>query len=241
MPIRLFALLSALLASGALAYFAGFLQNWTPAGINTSGHATDGWVLNGWVLNILLLLAFCAGHSVLARPGVKQKLYGALNAKLNRSAYNLAASAQLGLLMYFWTPQPATLWRLDSPVAIALVYAIFGLGWILLLVATFAIDPLHMFGLRQAYARRLAEPPFSMRGPYRLVRHPIQTGLILAFWATPHMTAGHALLAAVLTAYSVLATLGLEERDLRKALGRDYEDYQKRVPALLPRLFQRRP
>ena len=235
MLIRLFATLSALLASTALLLFAGFLQNWTPKGIDTPGIFPGDWMLNA-----LLLLAFCVGHSLLARPGIKQKLYGGLNAKLSRSAYNLVAAAQLGLLMYFWTPEPSTLWQLRSPAGVAATYALFGFAWVLLLVATAAIDPLHMFGLRQVFARRVAEPPFSMRGPYRLVRHPIQTGLILAFWATPHMTVGHAVLAASLTAYSVLATLGLEERDLGAELGQDYEHYKRRVPALLPGLPGRR-
>ena len=73
-----------------------------------------------------------------------------------------------------------------------------------------------------------------MRGPYRIVRHPIQTGLIVALWASPVMTAGHAQLALLFTAYSVAATLLLEERDLRRALGDTYERYRQRVPALVP-------
>jgi protein-S-isoprenylcysteine O-methyltransferase Ste14 len=235
MFIRLFATLSALLASMALMLFAGFLQNWTPKGIDTPGIFPVHWTLN-----LLVLLAFCIGHSVLARPAIKQKLYGRLNAKLSRSVYNLVAAAQLGLLMYFWTPEPSTLWQLQSPVGVGTTYALFGFAWVLLFAATAAIDPLHMFGLRQVFARRVSEPPFSTRGPYRLVRHPIQTALILAFWSTPHMTVGHAVLAAVLTAYSVLATLGLEERDLRAELGQDYENYKRRVPALLPSPLGRR-
>jgi protein-S-isoprenylcysteine O-methyltransferase Ste14 len=73
-----------------------------------------------------------------------------------------------------------------------------------------------------------------MRGPYRHVRHPIQTGLIIALWAAPSMTVGHALLAGFLTLYSVFATLFLEERDLVNAMGDGYRAYRRKVPALIP-------
>lgn len=236
MFIRIFSLLSSLVAASALMVFSGFLQNWTPKGIDTPFVFRGG----GVAMNVVLLLAFGIGHSALARPAVKRMLFGTLNARMSRSVYNLVAGVQLGLLMAFWTPMPGTLWRFDSALGIGLAHAIFLFGWLLLFVATFAIDPWHMFGLRQAFSKQQAEPAFSMRGPYRFVRHPIQAGLILAFWATPHMTAGHALLAAFLTAYSVLATLHLEERDLHDQLGREYASYSKRVPALIPRLFGRR-
>lgn len=79
-----------------------------------------------------------------------------------------------------------------------------------------------------------------MRGPYRHVRHPIQAGLIIALWATPLMTVGHALLAGVLTLYSVTATLFLEERDLASTIGQAYCAYRRKVPALLPFSIPRR-
>jgi protein-S-isoprenylcysteine O-methyltransferase Ste14 len=73
-------------------------------------------------------------------------------------------------------------------------------------------------------------------GPYRIVRHPIYTGILLAVYATA------ALKGTVLgVAGAVLITLGiwmkarLEEGFLRNELGADaYDAYRRRVPMLLP-------
>ncbi|NQU69996.1 MAG: isoprenylcysteine carboxylmethyltransferase family protein, partial [Rhodospirillales bacterium] len=74
---------------------------------------------------------------------------------------------------------------------------------------------------------------FKMPGFYKLVRHPIMVGFIIAFWATPAMSMGHRLFAVVTTAYIVIA-IQIEERDLIAMLGDAYVTYKKRVPALIP-------
>ena len=236
MIIRLAALFSSALGTAALLYFAGFLRNWTPRGVDTAPGLAGG----GLAADLALLALFGISHSLLARPAIKQRLFGRLSARLSRSAYNLVTAATLGLLMWGWTPLPGVLWEAGSGAVRVMFECLYVGGWSLVLTAVCAIDPLHMFGLRQAFARNGGDPPFSTRGPYGYVRHPIQLGLMLAMWATPHMTAGHAMLAGFLSAYSIGATLALEERDLRRQLGQVYPAYARRVPALLPRLFRRR-
>jgi len=59
-------------------------------------------------------------------------------------------------------------------------------------------------------------------------------GFIIAFWATPRMTVGHLLFTVVTTAYILIAVKYLEEKDLKKLIGKDYEEYQKKVPMIVP-------
>ncbi|UGQ45283.1 methyltransferase family protein [Massilia endophytica] len=229
MGLRLFAVASSLAVLAVLAAFAAFLQNWIPKGIDTGMPPIEG----GIVFNLLLLAFFGIVHSALARPAVKRRLYGA-NAAWSRPVYIAVSALQLGALLVLWTPMPGVVWHFSTPAAVGVFLALYGASLLLVAWAIFSIDALHFFGLRTA------EPPFALKGPYRYVRHPIQTGLIVALWSAPHMSVGHALMAAVLTAYSVLATLRLEEHDLEAALGESYRAYRRDVPALLPRLWRRR-
>jgi protein-S-isoprenylcysteine O-methyltransferase Ste14 len=136
--------------------------------------------------------------------------------------------------MLLWQPMPLVVW--DMGQAAPLVWAVFALGWVLIFTASFLIDPLELFGLKQAFTGQVERVPFKTPWLYQRVRHPIMLGSLLAVWAAPVMTQGRFLLAVGMTAYIALA-LPFEERDLRSAYGVAYEDYARRVPALIPRLF----
>jgi protein-S-isoprenylcysteine O-methyltransferase Ste14 len=104
------------------------------------------------------------------------------------------------------------------------------------------ISHFELFGLRQVFAvwrsRPQAQTGFRTTLFYRVVRHPLNLGFIIAFWAAPTMTVGHLLFASVTTAW-ILVAMQLEERDLMAALGTRYAAYRETVPMLVPRLRKR--
>jgi protein-S-isoprenylcysteine O-methyltransferase Ste14 len=75
---------------------------------------------------------------------------------------------------------------------------------------------------------------------YRLVRHPIMVGFLIAFWAAPDMSAGRMLFAFLVTGYIIVA-VRFEERDLLAHHGETYERYAAQVPRFVPRLALPRP
>ena len=204
-------------------------------------HAVDGasrrpaWA--ALLIDACLLLVFAVQHSVMARAGFKQRLARILPAATERSTYVLAASLALGLLFWQWQPLPASAWRVGAQPWAALIWVVYAAGWLLVVATTFMIDHLDFLGLRQAYAhtrQRPYQPPsFTERWLYAWMRHPMMLGLIIAFRATPVMTAGHLLFAAAGSAY-IIVGLEFEERDLTRHLGPAYRDYAQRVPALIP-------
>jgi protein-S-isoprenylcysteine O-methyltransferase Ste14 len=217
-------------------YTVGFLIGaGTPTGIDR-GHPTAWPAAVGIDLGLLAL--FAVQHTVMARPAVKRRLSRVVPAAAERSTFVLAASLALALLCWQWRPVGADVWR-TSGAAADVVLGCYAAGWLITIAATFMISHTDLFGLRQAFLRsRYAAPPFSQRGLYRLVRHPLMTGFIIVFWAAPVMTAGHLVLAAAATGY-ILIGIQFEEHDLRRALGPVYAAYSARVPALIPRLRPR--
>ena len=81
--------------------------------------------------------------------------------------------------------------------------------------------------------QKLDPSPFRIPGLYRVVRHPLYLGFVVAFWAAPVMTAGHLLISLGFTGY-ILMGIYFEERDLVAYYGQLYRDYRARVPMLVP-------
>jgi protein-S-isoprenylcysteine O-methyltransferase Ste14 len=183
-----------------------------------------------------LLLVFALPHSVLARAGVKKRLERLVRPPVERSTYVLIASLSLGLLFWQWQPILAEVWRIDSDAAATVVWAVYGLGWAIVVASTFMSDHLEFLGLRQGgwATRRQQEGGLSERWLFAWVRHPLMLGLLIACWATPAMSAGHLLFAAGASGYIVVG-VHFEERDLRRRFGTTYDEYADRVPGIVPR------
>ena len=242
---------TAVLLYGGIAYavfFATFLyaigfvgQMFVPRSIDSAPNLSLGLAL---LIDAALLGVFALQHSVMARPAFKRVLTRFIPEAAERSTYVLMSSLALILLFRYWEPMGGVVWHVDHGVGSALLHAGFAFGWLTVLVTTFLINHFDLFGLRQVwlYFRRQSYVPlkFVTPGPYKLVRHPLYVGWLLAFWCTPHMTLAHLVFALLTTAY-ILIAIRLEERDLVSLHGADYVEYREKTPMLVPRVTRSAP
>jgi protein-S-isoprenylcysteine O-methyltransferase Ste14 len=225
----------------AFVYFIGFVAaiDLLPTHVDKGLSAGIGTAL---LVDVALIALFGVQHSVMARPGFKARWIRVVPRQLERSVYCLAAAAALMAMMLLWHPIPGWVWHVTEPTARTVLWALLGLGFVVVFTSTHLISHWELFGLSQAWhhvrGSEATARPFQTPLFYRAVRHPLYTGFLIALWATPDMSYGHLLLALGLTAY-VLVAIGYEERDLLATFGDQYADYRKRVGALIPGIGRR--
>jgi len=238
----LYGLLCYLVFQVTLVYAIGFVGNfWSVFGLHATwlhgmDHGRSASLGEALVVDAALLGLFAVQHSVMARGWFKRSWTRIIPKEAERSTYTLLSSVALIALFAFWEPMGGVVWSVGGPLATLLV-AVSLAGWLVAALSTFMIDHFALFGLRQvtdAYrGRTAAEGHFVTPAFYRLVRHPLYVGFIVAFWATPVMTVGHLVFAAATTGY-ILVAIQLEERDLIAQFGDTYRDYRRRVGMLVP-------
>lgn len=226
----------------AALYGVGFLANArVPNTVDGSSIAPAAPKLAAVAVDVVLLSLFGLQHSVMARDDFKRWWTRIAPAPVERSTYVLAASLVLLLLFTQWQPIPTVIWDVDWSTGRTAIWTLYGVGWLTVVSSTFLIDHWDLFGIRQVYlhARRRTYRAPGFRTPllYRVVRHPLMSGFMIVFWATPTMTIGHLLFAAILSGYILVGT-HLEERDL-DADNPEYADYAARTPRFIPRLRSR--
>jgi len=233
----IYGIISYVIFFGTFLYAMGFVGNFVvPKSIDSGA---GGALLPSLLINAGLLTIFALQHSVMARPAFKKVWTKLIPKSVERSTYVLFASAALILVYWQWRPIPITIWNLENTTLEPVMYGLYFLGWGIVLTGTYMISHAHLFGLKQVHQRlkneKLTSPKFQVKGFYKVIRHPLMAGFLIAFWATPHMTVGRLLFAGATTGY-ILIALQLEEHDLISYFGDRYRMYREQVPMLIPGL-----
>lgn len=233
--VLLYGVVSYAVFFGTFLYAIGFIGNFfVPKSIDGEPEIPFGKAL---LINGALLGLFALQHSVMARPAFKRWWTKLVPAAVERSTYVLFSSLALILLFANWQPLGGMIWNVEDVVGRIVLYALFGLGWALVLYATFLINHFDLFGLRQVWlhvrGKEYTRLQFRTPSLYKLVRHPLYAGWLLTFWSSPTMTGTHLLFALATTAY-ILVAIRFEEHDLVGEHGATYTNYRRRVPMLVP-------
>lgn len=233
--VFLYGMVSYLIFLAAFLYAVGFVGNMAVPKSVDSGPDTS--FVSALLINLVLLGLFALQHNLMARPWFKKWWTQIIPHSVERSTFVLFASLLLILLYWQWRPIPSVVWNIESAAGQNIMQALFWIGWLTVLVSTFMINHFDLFGLRQVVINLRGETykplEFKTTGLYKLVRHPLMLGFIIAFWATPRMTTGHLVFALVTTVW-ILISIQLEERDLIKFHGKEYEKYCEETSMLLP-------
>lgn len=235
MFVLIYGALSYVMFLGTYLYFIAFVGGFVVPKTVNSG--TPDSPLAALAINFLLIFLFAVQHSVMARRGFKRWWTRIIPRSIERSTFVFITNIILILLMWQWRPMPRVVWSVENTIASAILYGLFGAGFTLAVFSSFLINHFELFGLQQAYRewrqKAFTAPPFQTPWVYKIIRHPMQAGQILALWAIPLMTAGHLVLALGMTAY-VFIGIYFEERDLVRNFGQRYVEYRREVPKLIP-------
>lgn len=220
---------------GTVLYMMGFMVNFLVPKTIDSG--VEMPLLTAFAVNLFWILLFGLQHTIMARPGFKERWTKIVPKPIERSSYVLISSLIMIGMFYFWQPMTGVIWSMESAMSTYAMYGFYMTGWVILFASTFIINHFDLFGLKQVYfnfaGKTEGKPKFEVKFLYKLCRHPLMLGWVMLFWATPVMTVGHLLFAAGMTVY-ILVALKYEEDDLVDLFGDEYRNYQQEVPKLCP-------
>ena len=221
-----------ILGAGSLSLFGLFL--WTGAfefvDLRMPQPARLSW-------DAALCLFFFLQHSGMVRKRFRAWLSGAAPVYWHGVVYTIASGIALLLLVGCWQPSSVNVYALEGAgrwlLRGVLLLSAAGVLW-----GMRSLEKFDAFGI-QAFLSHVRGAQFhpaglTIKGPYRLLRHPFYFFGIVALWASPVLSLDRLVLNVLFTPWIVFGAT-LEERDLLADFGEDYRIYQRAVPMLLPR------
>jgi protein-S-isoprenylcysteine O-methyltransferase Ste14 len=223
-----------LLAGSSLVGFTVFLIS-GPFQILDLGFETSGIL----AFDIGLSLLFFIQHSGMMRKTCQSKAEKLFLPEYYNAVYAIASGITLLLMLVLWQQSDVHIYSSNGPIrwGIRLLFFTVGIGFMWGAVALGEFDPFGVKNIKNYLHGKSARiNPFIVKGPYRLVRHPLYSCSIAMIWLCPYMTLDRLMFNVMWTAWIVIGAI-LEERDLVDVFGEDYRTYQEKVPMLLPRIF----
>ncbi|MBP87863.1 MAG: hypothetical protein CMJ64_14260 [Planctomycetaceae bacterium] len=234
--IFVYGVVSYAIGLGGLVFFMLFIGGWDflPFHIDSGTPGPTGTAL---LINVGLIVAFGLQHTPMARPAFKKGWTTVIPKAAERSTYVLVSGILMFAICFYWQTLSGTIWHYEHSTLRIATTTVQLLGWGMAVLASFLINHFELFGLQQVYFNLINKPEpssdYTERFLYKIVRHPLQLGLLIGMWSTPTMTMTHLMLSATMTIY-IFIGLHFEEKDLVATLGEDYEEYRKRVRMLIP-------
>lgn len=188
------------------------------------------------VFNAALSLSFFLQHSIMMRKSFRNFLARYLNRIYHGALYSLFSGLFLIAVVLHWQSSSRVLFA--PPEAIVITMRIlFFLSLVFFAWGIIKLDFFDPFGIKEIRLhlkeKAVKQIPFTVKGPYRYVRHPLYLSVLFQIWLYPYLTADRLLFNIVWTLWITAGTF-LEERDLVEHFGDQYRDYRKRVPVLIP-------
>lgn len=192
--------------------------------------------------NFALILQFPLFHSLLLTPAGGRFLSritpGGIGTELRTTLFALTASLQLLATFLLWAPLGPVWVEWHGPFRHLCTLTYAG-GWVLLMKSMSDAG----LGVQMGYLgwwavfrnRKPVYKAWQEKGTLRASRHPMYLAYTLLLWTGPVWSIDHLLLAGCWTFYCLLAPLHKEAR-YRKRYGQPFQEYQQRVPYLVPRL-----
>jgi len=229
----LFGVISYLVGLTGLTAFMLYVGGWSFLPLHINSRMTDESSVETFMINLFIMILFGLHHSVAARPHFKKKLSQYIPVAAERSSYVLVSGLFMYAICLFWQPLAGVIWNTDNAAIVLTLKIVHVTGWLILVGATFEINHFQLMGLKQSLTANTSDGEFKEKFLYRIVRHPIQTGILIGIWSTASMSMTQFILSLCLTIY-VFIGLYFEEKALESQFGQTYLNYKKRVPGIIP-------